>query len=783
MKKIVPGATLESFALYPSDMLDTSEKVRAEIEYQAENISVGENGKTLVPIPMVGSKVGIVNFVLGKTGLKERRFPLETNFACGVREELSIDVDDKYGKILSVPEFENIENDLISWQRKLERENNTIKGESEFQIKVVRFEPSEYLELKNNLKQIEYNNRKMCIFNMGYLFDRDNSDSIVKLEEITYEIISENKWKKNAKIRKEILSYKGKKDNSELKFTFNPEWDEFKLISAKVINNGEEKFISEKEKNLMDAAWVGSAPRYPAEKTLVASLPGVEVGSIIEYEYEFVLKDRPFFEMQEYFKGYDPVDKKIVTIIYPKKLEKKLKLAFDNNGLLSEDFEVNYNFFISKIKEDETITCTWTAINQKAVKKEASVSPALSFVPFVMASTGEWREYGKIISKKLNSAAIADSSVRSKAKELAGDLGLSTKEKIIAIRDFVDKNIRFVPVGLGSLPYESITKASKTLEDGYGNSVDKAVLIYSMLKSVGVGCEFEMVSSYSGIEELSSPDFADFRLGYPDKDIFTKVLVRANDFGKTIYLNDTSQYAEAGTTASENKLAYNLRSNKINKIMPEAQLQSNTNAVIRIVLENEQNATIEYEGEYFGSMFEVKNKYYSEIRPEEKSRYYQELITQLSQSAESLSELETDFSNYPGKINYKVKAENYSVRDGKYMYVLLPGVIENLITLRSDERETPYYHEADLKINYEIAVEMPSEYSKIILKPDDQVKEFPSGESRISVKSDIEEGKIILHYDIELNPMIIEPVEYEKLLEIVSWANHKSNRTIMFESD
>jgi len=44
----------------------------------------------------------------------------------------------------------------------------------------------------------------------------------------------------------------------------------------------------------MDAEWVGAAPRYPAGKTLVVSLPNVEIGSVIEYKVKRVFKGRPF---------------------------------------------------------------------------------------------------------------------------------------------------------------------------------------------------------------------------------------------------------------------------------------------------------------------------------------------------------------------------------------------------------------------------------------------------------------------------------------------------------
>ena len=42
--------------------------------------------------------------------------------------------------------------------------------------------------------------------------------------------------------------------------------------------------------NVMDAAWNASAKRYTGGKTLVANLPGVDIGSTIEVELEVTSK-------------------------------------------------------------------------------------------------------------------------------------------------------------------------------------------------------------------------------------------------------------------------------------------------------------------------------------------------------------------------------------------------------------------------------------------------------------------------------------------------------------
>ena len=49
--------------------------------------------------------------------------------------------------------------------------------------------------------------------------------------------------------------------------------------------------------------------RYPAEKILVVNLPGVEVGSIIEYEVNTKVFDQSFYHEIIELNDFDPIEK------------------------------------------------------------------------------------------------------------------------------------------------------------------------------------------------------------------------------------------------------------------------------------------------------------------------------------------------------------------------------------------------------------------------------------------------------------------------------------------
>ena len=73
----------------------------------------------------------------------------------------------------------------------------------------------------------------------------------------------------------------------------------------------------------MDASWCASAPRYPAEKILVVNLPGVEVGSIIEYEVNTKVFDQSFYHEIIELNDFDPIEKTKIEIHMPKSLNNK----------------------------------------------------------------------------------------------------------------------------------------------------------------------------------------------------------------------------------------------------------------------------------------------------------------------------------------------------------------------------------------------------------------------------------------------------------------------------
>jgi transglutaminase-like putative cysteine protease len=787
LKASISAATLTEFELRPADMQDTSENLSVRMKFTAEDILVGDGDTVMMPVPHVGAKVGIVNFIIGKTGLKERRFPLQTQVACGVRESLNLQIDPAVGAFVSLPDFAPIEDETISWKRDLQHQEDSVQGQSEFLIKVVEFDPQQYLQLKESLKQIEYNDRKMPILarQTGAGAAGPEADIVILDYHSEYDLEDAHRWTERHRVKKKILTYKGKKDSAELKLDYNPVWEEVNLVEATVSNDGQVKKVSDDEINLMDAAWVASAPRYPAAKTLVVSLPAVEVGSVIEYEYERVKKDRPFFETTHVFRSFDPIQNKTVRLSAPASV--LLRVLEDDNGIAIEDEPLRpgaTDVIVGTTQpQGRKVAWEWTAQNQAGIKREDFLPPLHSYSPVLRVTTGDWQAYAEEVLEVLRDAARGQNDARRRAREVT-EGAKTAAEKVVEIRDFVARNIRPAGPGVDGLPLSAVTEADRTLADGYGNTADRAVLLYAMLETVGVDPEFVLIDYGSQAESLQR-----FETRYPATDTFGYVLVRVRSGWAEMYLNDTDQYAALGSTPADGHLALPLVRGRTETVSIAQNKQDLRQYEYRVTLSAEGDARIAAARKNYGESFAARHKMFAEMPPEERNRYYQEMVAEISQAAVATSDLVTDFNSYPGVETFAVEVEQYAVRDNDFLYFELPQALEHLFNLRSDTHENPFYQREAYRRRIATVVELPAGFSRVVLAPEQRQWHVPAAGGTVSVtvatQSHGSDGanSLVFTHEVELNPSILESQDYPDLLEIEKQLTHAQARTVLLKRE
>ncbi len=788
VKRVVPGARLTRFALTPQDMQDTSAPLRVELGFAASKVLVAGDDTRMLLVPGFGTRVGYASFILQGTGLEKREYPLKTDIACGVEEQITLELDPAVGAIASLPNDPPIESETLTWKRALLHKQGTLTGRSTFLLKVVEFSPAQYLALKKTLRTIEYNGRKMPILKaegdavpprrQGLI--GPGVDAVILEADIAYALEDERNWTETRSVKKKILTYAGKKRYADLRVGYNEAWETVELVRAVVrAPDGSVKEVAEEEVNRMDAGWVGAAPRYPASKTLVVSLPAVDVGSVIETTIVKTHKDKPFFAARESFRAFEPIVKKTVRVRGPRGLDLQvLKTGNDPVGSRIARSGPLRPIAERRERDDEGAVFTWTATNVKPVKRERRLPPWYGFAPTVFVSTGDWRGYADTAIRALRRAAARQSAATAKARALAADLE-GEGERVRAVRDFLVRSIRLAGPALDEVPFSAVTPADKTLAEGYGSSADRAVLFYAMLRALRLRPAFVLASRASRVEALQRP-----LREVPDPGWFGEVLVQVRAGEADVILNDTDQYAALGATPHHGRPALVAGGAIISIQAPEA-LRDRSEVAYRVRLEPSGDAVIEREKRFYGTAYGRRRKFFAELPPEERRRAYQKMVAEVSQSAEPVGDLVTAFDAYPGREAFRVRWNRFAVQDGDYLYFRLPDSFADLFRFMSDTRENPLYQDDPQRHEIRMHIELPAEFAPTKLLPPPVIWDGPVG--RVTVKHIEEEASddaagaspLALTLSAEFAPAVIQADRYEELLEIMRELSHPQARTVL----
>ena len=777
VKNLIPGASIDQFEMWPADLQDTSKPFVVRMTISADDFLVaGEQCSTMRP-PFFSGGVGTVNFLLrGGTGLEEREYPLQTNIACGVSETFTLDLPAGLGDGATMPPFEAIDEETVTWRKSLSLDDSTLTGTAEFSLNVVQFTPAEYQLLRGYLQAIEYNQRKMPILAGMAQADEadalvsDDDDYIILERRVVYDVADAHNWTERRTMRKKILTPAGREANAELMFTYNTAWESVELLSATVTApDGTVKQVSEEEINLMDAGWVSGAPRYPAAKQLVVNLPNVDVGSVIEYEIQRTCTDRPFFSASESFRVADPVVSKTVDLRVPADLPLTI---FPVNA---DDLE------LVEASAGARAFRVWTIANQTGFKLERMLPPVWTWMPYLIISAGDWSDYAAQVGEALDTAASNADEAAAKAAELID--GLETDEaKVLAIRNFVASSIRLADGGyyfepqLHELPLSAITAADRVLADGYGNSADRAVLLAAMLRAVGFEPKFVLV-----LDGPIPPELNEALRTCPETSSLSEVMIRVECDGQEVYLNDLNQYAAFGSTYHDQELGLDVETGEFVTIAATADRQDVEDVRFSFRLDAEGNAAIEKTVRHHGYHFADYHQFFSEMTPEERRRHHLEMIADIAQGARADGELETDFDGHPGLERFAVTVDSYAVRDGDHMVLSLPA---NFIGVRlpgTDTREADVYWAYQDKTIGQIVVELPEEFTTVLLAPESFQWQAPAdaGSVTCAVSQEASPPRLVVEYDIDLKPAVIPAGEYDKLLEIQRLLTRPAARTII----
>ncbi|HEU6449275.1 MAG TPA: DUF3857 domain-containing protein [Verrucomicrobiae bacterium] len=774
LKDAIPGAKLISFNITPKNILDTSLPLHVQISFVASGMTANGGTKSVVNLPWVSKDLGVANRVLiGSTGLAKRKYPLQTDVTCGVREDVSLKLTGGFAAPLAVPDYSSVNEPGIAYVVHVAFTNDSLKCSRELKLKTDEFSAEQYLKLKQTLKGMALDGRKNLILalksNVPANGPAKNTSPAPKPESNAEILYSKKSLQAkdahtavyDVKYSKRILTYDGKIREAEVKIPFNPACQEAKIVSAVVISKtGERQEISSGEINVMDQGWNAGAKRYTGGKILVANLPGVEIGSTIEVEFQIKIHDMPSLSDFEPFQFPDALDKKSFSLTAPADL--KIQKLVSGNGVVSEKH---------KTANGEQ-TFEWNAKDVKALPSEPQLPPAWIYDGGVDYFIGDAHDYWKSVSD----AMLAHSKHSSKAAELAKQLtkGKSKLDAVKAIRDFIAQNIRPAGPSFTELPLRELSDADTTLTDGYGHAADRAILFHAMLSAAGFQPEFVMASGLPPVSEIRK-----VANSLPLPDDFQTPLVKISVDGDDYYLNDTDQYAHLGTTGSDGKLGVELPSQKMETIHAAKNCSNKTETDYAILLSPDGRARIKISSHFYGEAYNMDHKFFAELPPEERNRYFQGAVSRVAEGAKAVGDLTTKFDTYPGLEEFTVELSDYGIAEGRYFYFNLP-FSPSLFDVVSQHRSLPLFISDANEQIVRTKVQLPSGYQLTEIAPGSKTLKAPGGSKARIVETNAD-GQCKVTDEFEIVPAIIAPKNYPSLLDIQSTLGEKAMTTFLLE--
>ena len=773
LKRAVPGAKLKSLKLLPENMLDMSTALHAELEFSADGMTASGHGTSIVTMPWIGSGLGVINLILSDTGLEKRKYPLQTSATCGLQETVSLKLDDGFAGAVSMPACAPVNDECLSRIENFSCTNRTLAGSRELLLKTVEFSSAQYLQLKQTLKQMEYDGRKTPVMALAKNIPDQpsvsadeaadvpvSSDALILESRKSLAVTDAHTAVYRVKYSKRILSYNGKKREAELKLEYNPSCQDARLVHAVSVSPaGLRQEISPGEINVMDAGWNASAKRYTGGKILVANLPDVEIGSVIEVEFEITNHGRPFIAGLESFQLPDALEHKSFVLTAPESVRVQRMVSGSADRIRAEHAVA-----------DSVQTFQWRADDVKALPAEGQLPPEWAYAADVGFFIGDANAY----YQELNRMLLDRSQKNSKVAELARQMTAAMTNRlgaVTAIRDFIAKSIRLAGPSFIELPLSELSAADATLADGYGHLADRAILLHAMLAAAGFQPEFVLASELPPVNGIASVVKM-----FPLPQYFQYPLVRIVVAGQAYYLNDTDQYAHLGTTAHDGRLGLVLASHAGEEILAAKNCGNRSETVYNLSVADNGQTRVGVTHYYYGDSYGAKNRYFSELPPEERRRYFQEIVSQVSQGARPIGGLTTQFNQYPGLEQFTVDIDNYAVVDGNYLYFDLPFT-PSLFPVGADQRVLPLFFSRGSKDTIRTVIALPPGFRQTVIAPESEKLDAPGGVARIdSINST---GQCVIIHELETMPAIIRPADYPALLKLESALRRKSSRVFL----
>ena len=767
LNNIFGSSELFDYEITPKDLHDMSEPFSMSIRFKAEGLMLDNQGAYVLDgLYSMAAYSTVCPIVLSRmsTSLDKRRFPMKLVSPCGVDCYCELDMSALELKDFSLPEYPVFDTPEILFKQTLAVTNGVFYAHRRQELRKNEIPAESYQTLKDYKKQSQNTAYKKVFAYSDKQPYKDHHVLIVS-DDYTYEVLDDTTVKTTSKVTKKILDYAGKKANSELHFYYCDATTTISLTNMYVeLEDGTVRRVVDSEINVMDSDWKASAPRYPDIKHIVVTLPGTEIGSTVHYEVETVIKDLPLLSGIVYQEASEPTLYRRYAVIVP---ESKKVQSLSNNiiSFLNAKTDVKgfsiFNHEGGRVRYEVELTNLTNIVKKESyLVPYAFRSPMLSYVCLdkdEQLGSNVWKGYTDKLKKEVERATTDQKAVQEKVAEITKDKE-TLRQKVMAVRDFIEINVRGNGPSFESLPLSAISDADTVLNDLYANDLDTAILYMAMLKDLGVSPNLILGSGQDILEYTANQYF-----NLPCRGVFNNAYVEINLNGQTIYLNCGSQYDMLETQGPDHEAVLDVATGNITiRDIPE-EYDYNRDSVYEITVNDDLTAVISRKSNFGGAAYGSLVRDVVETLPEMVRREELQAADGIAKGAEIIEGFKRMTNGYPGCTTIKVKADNYVQKDGDtiylrpFYYFSIPGVVK-------PNRISTYYNPSRSDNKTVIKITFPSEYTEAVFMPEGHY-EFSDSMGFFFCHAAHEEGtsEWTIEYSSSLKPAVLDPEQYHKL--------------------
>lgn len=535
------------------------------------------------------------------------------------------------------------------------------------------------------------------------------------------------------------------------------------VIGARCLTSDGKLNVLRREDINTGVAGRGSVYFDPNARRLSASIPGAEVGGVVEYIYEYEAyntEDWRLFSPGFFFQMDEPCLRSRLEVRVPQ--DQDLYWWAENWNAAGETVATG------RVDQDDDADggklYAWEKTRVPPVVEEPLMAPRNEVVPSVHASLfRNWDYLEDLIGGMQKERMVATDAVRRKAAEIVEGLE-EPAEKMAALYHWVQKNVRYISIK-GSLSSGwSGHPAAETLEQGYGDCTDKSILLCTLLRTCGFDAQPIVVRTN---------DRGDLDPPYPYLACNHAITVTELD-GQVLYIDSTTQDHRFPALRSDSHgvVAYNFIKGTRNRIpVPHGKRADAKWSRQTMTLDGDGTLLCDSRNRYAGRYEAGLRGYWKQIPEPMKGPLMQQYLNSIASGAQLVDFDLTDAQDLdtPFEMQFSYRLPEYVERSGSTWVLQLPDREQSFGELAVDDREYPIVYTTTRFREWRIGLSIPDSLELVAL-PQNALVESPYLRYRESFR--VHEGVVRAEITFEIKKRRVPtedcPVYLSNLRRIVA---------------